>query len=51
MPRQPLLSIALPTCNRLDSLRETVGPLIESDLLDDEFELRIFNNASTDGTT
>ena len=51
MRRQPLLSIALPTCNRLDSLRETVGPLLESDLLDDEFELRIFNNASTDGTT
>jgi len=51
MPRQPLLSIALPTFNRIDSLQETVGPLLDSDLLDDGFELRIFNNASTDGTT
>lgn len=48
---EPLLTIAIPTFNRLESLRETLIPLLASTLPSNKCEIRVFNNASTDGTT
>lgn len=53
--KRPLLTIAIPTFNRLDCLRlliESVIHQIPSEgVLGETFELLICNNASTDGTT
>ena len=53
--QRPLLTLAIPTYNRLDCLRlliESVINQIPSEgILGETFELLISNNASTDGTT
>lgn len=46
----PLLSIAVPTCNRLPLLRDTIEPIIASGVLSSQLELHVLDNASTDGT-
>ena len=48
---RPLLSIAVPTFNRVDCLRETVSPLLESGLISPNIQLVVFDNASDDGTS
>lgn len=46
----PVLTIALPTYNRLDLLKDTVLPIVSSGLLSDRLQLHVLDNASTDGT-
>lgn len=48
---RPLLSIAVPTFNRVDCLRETVSPLLKSGLISPNIQLVVFDNASDDGTS
>lgn len=48
---RPLLSIAVPTFNRVDCLRETVSPLLESGVISPRIQLVVFDNASDDGTS
>lgn len=47
---EPLLTIAVPTFNRLACLRETLTPLLGSGLLSPRIQLRVYDNASDDGT-
>lgn len=47
----PILTIAVPTFNRVSTLRETLTPLLDSGLLSREFQLCVFDNASDDGTS
>jgi glycosyltransferase involved in cell wall biosynthesis len=48
---RPLLSIAVPTFNRVDCLRETLSPLLEGGLISPQIQLVVFDNASDDGTS
>lgn len=48
---RPLLAIAVPTFNRIDCLRETLSPLLESGLLSQQIQLFVYDNASDDGTS
>lgn len=54
-PERPLLTLAIPTFNRLDCLRLLIESVIHQippeGVLGEMFELLICNNASTDGTT
>jgi hypothetical protein len=46
----PVLTIAVPTYNRLDFLKDTVLPIISSGVLSSRLQLHVLDNASTDGT-
>lgn len=48
---QITLSVVIPTYNRLDLLRETLGSVLAQDYWGDEIELIISNDGSKDGTT
>ncbi|MGL5273669.1 MAG: glycosyltransferase family 2 protein [Phocaeicola sp.] len=47
---QPLLSICIPTYNRANVLRETVQTFIDDPDFDEQVEIVILDNASTDAT-
>lgn len=47
---RPLLSIAVPTFNRVECLRETLSPLLDSGLLSQQIQLFVYDNASDDET-
>jgi len=48
---RPLLTIAVPTFNRVNCLSETLSPLLESGVLSPQIQLIVFDNASNDGTS
>lgn len=49
--RVPTLTIAVPTFNRRDCLRETLTPLIQSGILSQDVQLCVYDNSSDDGTS
>ena len=48
--KRPLLSICIPTYNRANILRQSLESYVNNDVFDDEIELIISDNASTDNT-
>lgn len=48
--KQPLLSICIPTFNRCDILNDTLKSIINDEAFDDDIEIVISDNFSSDST-